>query len=102
DPDVQRKVARNIIDNGLSVRETERTIKRIISGVNVASAIKPTPVKDDANIKAAETKLRRRLGSKVQIQANPSGNGGKIEIEFYDINDLNRVYEIIIGGEEIG
>src|SRR5919112_690005 len=35
-PDIQRKVARNIIDQGLSVRETERTIKRIINGAAVS------------------------------------------------------------------
>src|SRR5215218_2003637 len=38
DPEIQRKVARNIINQSLSVRDTERTIKRIISGVSPASA----------------------------------------------------------------
>jgi ParB family chromosome partitioning protein len=102
DPNIQRKIARNIIDNGLSVRETERAIKRIIGGVNPAAAIEKSasPAREDANVKAAETKLRRRLGSKVNIQANSSGSGGRIEVEYYDDNDLNRIYELIMGSQD--
>lgn len=99
-PDIQRKLARNIIDKGLSVRETERTVKRIVN--NDSTALEPEPaasVREDANVKAAENKLRRHLGSKVQIQTSQAGTGGKIEIEYYDDNDLNRIYEIIMGKE---
>jgi ParB family chromosome partitioning protein len=100
-PDIQRKVARNIIDQGLSVRETERTIKRIINGATVpeASAKTPAPV-PDANVKAAESKLRRRFGTQVRISVNQTGEGGKIEIEYYSNNDLQRIYEMIMAAQE--
>src|SRR5256714_7192409 len=94
----QRKLAKNIIDKGLSVRETERTIKKLIGGE------KPTTTdsirsKDDANVKFAEDKLRRKLSTKVQIIVDQANGRGKIEIEFYSQDDLNRVYEILLGKE---
>ena len=97
DPGIQRKLAKNVIDKGLSVRQTERTIKKIIDGTEPSASIS-TYIKEDANLKSAEDKLRRRLSSKVHIVTQKTG-AGKIEIEFYDENDLNRLYEIIMGKE---
>lgn len=96
EPDIQRKLAKEIIEKGLSVRHTERTIKRIVEGAAVTGS---APVREDPNLKAAEDKLRRKLSSKVQIIVNQKGSGGKIEIEFFDDNDLNRIYEVIMGKE---
>jgi ParB family chromosome partitioning protein len=97
EPNIQRKLAKEIIDKGLSVRQTERTMKRIVEGAEVTDST-PT-IKEDPNFRAAEDKLRRRLSSKVHITVNLKGNGGKIEIEFFDDNDLNRIYEIMMGKE---
>ncbi|HEX8559197.1 MAG TPA: ParB/RepB/Spo0J family partition protein [Pyrinomonadaceae bacterium] len=96
DAEIQRKLAKEIIDKGLSVRQTERTIKRIVEGADVAAV---SAAKADPNFKSAEDKLRRKLSSKVQIVVNQKNSGGRIEIEFFDVNDLNRVYEIIMGKE---
>jgi len=100
DADIQRKIAQNVINQGLSVRETERAVKRIIEGASPKDVSKHALAPDDANVKAAENKLRRRLSSKVQILANQTGKGGKIEIEFYDTNDLDRIYRVIMGNDE--
>src|SRR5918998_2978429 len=54
DSDVQRRLARNVIEQSLSVRDTERAIKRIIAGASPAAATLPAPKRDDANIRAAE------------------------------------------------
>lgn len=97
DPDLQRRLARNVMEQGLSVRETERAIKRIISGTSPAAA---TPRSDDANVRAAEAKLRRRLGTQVRIITSPTGTGGKIEIEYYADSDLQRLYELIMNRQE--
>jgi ParB family chromosome partitioning protein len=97
EPDIQRKLAKDVIDKGLSVRQTERTIKRIVQGVETIG--NAPPIKEDPNFKSAEDKLRRKLSSKVQILVSQKNNGGKIEIEFFDNNDLNRIYEIIMGKE---
>jgi ParB family transcriptional regulator, chromosome partitioning protein len=96
EPDIQRKLAKEISEKGMSVRQTERTIKRIVEG-EVTEAV--TTIKEDPNFKAAEDKLRRKLSSKVHILVNQKSNGGKIEIEFFDNNDLNRIYETIMGKE---
>ncbi len=99
DPDIQRKLARNIMEQGFSVRETERAIKRIVSGVSLSEVSAPPPPpapRHDANIKAAESKLRRRFGTQVRISVNQTGEGGKIEIEYYSSKDLQRIYELIM------
>ena len=100
DPDVQRSLAKKIIEKGYSVRETERAIKKIISGVKPELANVSDNLQEDANLKSAEVKLQRRLSSKVQIVVNQTG-GGKVEIKFYDQRDLNRIYDIIMGKEAI-
>ncbi|MBV8856005.1 MAG: ParB/RepB/Spo0J family partition protein [Acidobacteria bacterium] len=94
--EIQRKLAKEVSEKGLSVRQTERAIKRIVEGEATETV---TSTKEDPNFKAAEDKLRRKLSSKVHILVNQKSNGGKIEIEFFDDNDLNRIYEIIMGKE---
>lgn len=102
DADVQRRVATSIVERSLSVRETERAIKRIIEGVSPASAVVPassSPPQLDANARAAEAKIRRHFGTQVRILPNGSGKGGKIEIEYYSESDLNRLYDIIFAAQ---
>jgi ParB family transcriptional regulator, chromosome partitioning protein len=98
EPEIQRKLAKEVSEKGLSVRQTERAIKRIVEGEE-AETVTNTTIKEDPNFKAAEDKLRRKLSSKVHILVNQKSSGGKIEIEFFDDNDLNRIYEIVMGKE---
>ena len=98
DQDVQRKVAKNVIEKSLSVRETERAIKRIITGASPMVAVLHTPKQDDANIRSAETKLRRRFGTQVRLVPSQKGVGGKIEIEYYNNSDLDRLYQLLVSG----
>jgi len=100
DPDIQRRVAKNVIDQSLSVRETERAIKRIIAGASPSIATTPPAKRDDANIRAAEIKLRRRLGTQVKVIPSQSGPGGKIEIEYYNDGDLDRIYQLLVSAQE--
>jgi ParB family transcriptional regulator, chromosome partitioning protein len=101
DENIQRKVARNIIEQSLSVRETERAIKRIISGVTPAQATLSSQKRDDPNVRVAETKLRRRLSTQVRVIPSQTGTGGKIEIEYYSENDLHRLYQLLSGGPDL-
>jgi ParB family transcriptional regulator, chromosome partitioning protein len=100
DQDIQRKVAKNIIENTLSVRETERAIKRIIAGANPSLAVVPARPRDDANMRSAESKLRRRFGTQVRLLPSQKGVGGKIEIEYYNDSDLDRLYQLLIGSHD--
>jgi len=101
DEEIQRKVARNIIEQSLSVRETERAIKRIIAGANPSQATMPAQKRDDPNVRTAEMKLRRRFGTQVRVIQSPTGTGGKIEIEYYSDSDLHRIYQLLSGEQEV-
>jgi ParB family chromosome partitioning protein len=96
DVSVQRRVARSIIEQSLSVREAERIVRN--SGQQRRKSIirKPEASAKDPNFAAAETKLRRRLGTAVNIVPNASGTGGRVEIEYYNQEDLDRIYQTII------
>lgn len=100
DPEIQRKLAKNVIDKSLSVRQTEYVVKSTIEGKSQTKEEASTAIKEDANIKAAEAKLRRKLSSKVNVLINQKNGGGKIEITFYDEKDLGRIYDLIMGKDE--
>jgi ParB family transcriptional regulator, chromosome partitioning protein len=92
---IQRRIARAIIERSLSVREAERQV-RSAGQPRKRSIIKMAPAAKDPNFAAAETKLRRRLGTGVNIVPNAKGTGGKLEIEYYNQDDLDRIYQTII------
>lgn len=96
DPKVQRAVAKDIIERGLSVRETERTVKRAGNG-GASVTDRPQPRTVDPNTKAAETKLMRKLSTNVKIVPSAKGTSGKIQIEYYGTDDLDRIYQMIMG-----
>ena len=96
DADTQRRLATKIIELSLSVRETEKAVKRIGKENFSTEERQLTKPKIDANVKAAETKLRRQLGTKVDILPDGKGTGGKIEIEYYSNSDLDRIYKLLL------
>jgi len=98
DSEVQKRVARTVMEMSLSVRETEKSVKRLDRGGTQTTANKAVKPKNDANIKAAETKLRRYLGTNVQIIPDGKGTGGRIEIEYYGEIDLDRIFNSILKG----
>jgi ParB family chromosome partitioning protein len=95
DVTVQRRVARAVLEKSLSVRETERIVKS--SATPRRQSILNTGSKKDPNLVAAETKLRRRLGTNVTIIPDKKGTGGRVEIEYYNSQDLDRIYQTING-----
>ena len=94
DPKVQRVVANRVVDEDLSVRETEKAIKR--KQQESAGGPRKSIVTKDANLRAAETKLVRHFSTAVRITPNGKKPGGKIEIEYYTNDDLERLYELLI------
>jgi ParB family chromosome partitioning protein len=91
--DLQRRMARKIIDDGLSVRATELLVHKSSAEQPAKKSAASPP--DDPNIRAAESKLRRALGTQVKITQTVEGKG-KIEISFFDTSDLDRVYNLIM------
>ena len=90
DPVTQRRLAQKIVNQNWSVRETERRVKHIHQPEEKPS--KRELVHTDPNIRAAETKLRRILSTQVKIT---TGSPGRIEIEYYDLPDLDRIFTLI-------
>ena len=92
--DLQRKLARQVIEGGLSVRATELLVQKAATDRPVrAPRMSPTV---DPNIRAAETKLRRALGTQVRILPLGNEGRGRIEISFYNIQDLDRIYDLLM------
>lgn len=88
----QLKLAEDIVSRKLSVRETEQAVKRATS--NSSNRQSSTPNENDANIRAAELKMKRFLGTQVKIHLNQ--NGGMIEIDFSSMSELDRIYSVIM------
>jgi len=97
DPKVQRAVAQSAVDIGLSVRETEKAVKRASRKGSHATDNKSVTVQIDPNVKSAETKLTRVLSTKVTIIPSGRRAGGKIEIEYYNTDDLDRLFTMLVG-----
>ncbi|CAN5435144.1 MAG: ParB/RepB/Spo0J family partition protein [Pyrinomonadaceae bacterium] len=96
DADSQRRITKAIIDKSLSVREAEKAVKRSNRIGSLSIDTIGVTAKKDPNLVSAETKLRRKLGTNVNIIADNKGGGGKVEIEYYSEEDLNRIYQVII------
>ncbi len=84
----QTEAARRIIRKGLSVREAELLSKKI-SGSPKGKASR------DPQISSLEEKLIRSLGTRVRIRNK--GKKGKIEIEYYSLEELERLLDILLG-----
>jgi ParB family transcriptional regulator, chromosome partitioning protein len=91
--DLQREVAERAVAQGWSVRQIERTTQRMIEGRN---AKRLDEVENDPNVKAAIQELERVLGTKVRI-IEKAKQKGRIEIEYYSPDDLDRIYNVIVG-----
>lgn len=98
DPQLQRRFAQRICKHNWSVRETESRIRNIARQEQASSA--PPPPLADPNVRAAEAKLRRRFGTQVRIVPAKTGAAGRIEIEFYSAEDLNRLYDLLVTSEQ--
>jgi ParB family chromosome partitioning protein len=91
-PEMQREVAERAAARGWSVRETERTTQKMLEGRKPKSV---DEVELDPNVKAAIRELERALGTKVRI-VEKAKQKGRIEIDYYSSEDLDRIYAAIV------
>jgi ParB-like chromosome segregation protein Spo0J len=90
-------MARKIIEQDLSVRATERMVKLSAEPRHAAHGkIASQRNHEDANVRAAENKLRRHFGTQVRITQISGADGGKIELAFYNSPDLERLYDLLM------
>lgn len=95
---IQRKdTAQRIVDEDLSVRQTEALVKRLLKEEeHLDDSGSPLPAPEDPNKiyrEAAAKDLSTRLGRKVSI--SHGAKKGKIELEYYDDNDLTALLDVL-------
>nr|WP_276537107.1 ParB/RepB/Spo0J family partition protein [Anaerosalibacter massiliensis] len=93
----RENVTKEIIDKKLNVRDTERLakeVKEIEKKENIRKDQVSSSFSKDPIISDIEENLMQYFGTKVQI--SKGRNKGKIEIEYYDDEDLNRILDILI------
>ena len=90
-PSQQIAAWRAVVSKGLSVRETENLIKKLKTGKKKPKKIQPSS--EDIYFLDLTDKLSSYFGTKVRIKR--SGQKGKVEIEFYNNDDLDRLMSLL-------
>lgn len=91
DPEEQYSIAQRVFDEKMSVRDVEKLVK------NLHKPEKPKKKENkslEAIYQSIEDRLKESLGTKVSISSKENGSG-KIEIEFYNHEDLDRLMECL-------
>jgi len=92
--ETQPRVALTVVEQGLSVRQTEELVRRLREPRPETPVSQPREL--DPDLERVEEDLRRRLGTKVTLAR--SRKGGRIIIEFYSDEELSQLYDRLIGG----
>lgn len=101
DGELQFELAEKIIDDGLSVRQTEELVKYTIENINKPVENEEEKEKTTVNPEVAReclrisNELKSIFGTKVNIKNNKNKGNGKIEIEYSSIDDLDRIVGLI-------
>lgn len=90
--EAQKLIADRIIKEKLSVRDTEKLVKKLVS--DVKRPVKKRDYEKEAILGNLSEQLKNILGTKVSISEN-SRHRGKIEIEYYSDDELNRIFEML-------
>jgi ParB family chromosome partitioning protein len=92
--------ARQVVAQSLSVRATEALVRKRQAGDGAEPA--PRTKEKNASVRDLESRLTRSLGAQVQLQEDSRGKGGRIEIRYQDLDDLDRLLERFFGPAEAG
>ncbi len=94
DPESQKELRDQIIKKELSVRQAEALARRLAKGKRPGARVR----REDPDIRNLCEDLSRRLGSKVKIVQTK--RGGRLEIRYRSVQDLERVIQLLRAGEE--
>ncbi len=90
---IQLEAWKTVISKGLSVRETEKLVKRLKNASTDAPS--PPPTAESLHIRDLSDRLSKHLGTRVQISKKGKKGKGRLEIEFYSDEDLDRLLNIL-------
>ncbi|MCK5351307.1 ParB/RepB/Spo0J family partition protein [bacterium] len=91
DEKTMKSMLARILGKGLSVREVERSVTRLMSGGKERKAIEGRGTPESRDL---ENRMTRKLGCRVRIHR--SGKGGRLEIRYADLDELNNVVDKIL------
>lgn len=94
DSDKQYEFAQKIFDEKMSVRDVEKAIKNMQKDSKVKKDNQKIDKKTEAIYHSLEENMKQIMGTKVSIQAK-NGNQGKVEIEYYSQDELDRIVNMI-------
>lgn len=98
DEELQYETALYIFDKRLSVRETESYVKKVLSAPKAPQEKKSNENDFSFLYKDIEERLKSSLGTKATIKAK-NKNKGKIEIEYYSEDDLDRITQMLLNAK---
>jgi ParB family chromosome partitioning protein len=92
------ELAKEVVAQGMSVREVERRVKEKTTAAVRDGQSKPRPAAPrDPQAGRIEDQLRRYLQTDVHLRVNGTARG-EIRIQFYNNDDLERILELVLGG----
>ena len=94
DSDKKYEFAQKIFDEKMSVRDVEKAIKNMQKDPKVKKDNQKIDKKTEAIYHSLEENMKQIMGTKVTIQAK-NGNQGKVEIEYYSQDELDRIVNMI-------
>jgi ParB family chromosome partitioning protein len=93
--ETQAHVVSAVVEDDLSVRQTEELVRRLREPRSISTEAAPKPA-SDPDVERVEEDLRRSLGTKVRLTR--TRRGGRITIEYYGDEELARLYQRLTGG----
>ncbi len=93
DVELQYQAAMKVFDEKLSVRETEKLVKKLLKGIEEVKSEVAISKENLAVYRDIEEKIKKIMGTKVSIKKKDDNNG-KIEIEYYSVEELERILEL--------
>ena len=95
--ELQARTCQDIVARQLSVRETEVLVRNLTHFKRISEPREPPKI--DPNIRAALDEISAALGTKVRLVAK-TPQTGRLEIEYYSQDDLDRIYGVIVKTSE--
>lgn len=94
DPAQITRLAREIVSEGLTVRELERRLREVVTAPGKRKAGRPRKTDQQPEVRRMEDRLRKFLQTDVSLNVGKS-NRGTLTIQFYSADDLERVLELL-------
>lgn len=95
-------LAREVVSDGLSVREVERRVRLLARNTKAPRSAKSAAADDvrSAEVRRLEDQLRKRFGTDLKIVQNGKERG-ELRIPFYGVDDFERLLELLLGTERV-